>query len=68
MGSTQPEAHEFYEYVWKHHKKPDESFFNQPFESESNTFLDQYDNGVVGSQNQTPLIMDILNSNRQDPG
>ena len=28
-----------------------------------NVRVDQYDNGEVGYQNQTPLEMDILNSN-----
>ena len=44
-------------------KTKDESFFSKQFESEVKAFLDQYDNGEVGSQNQTPLEMDILNSN-----
>ena len=39
------------------------SFFSKQFESEVKAFLDQYDNGEVGFQNQTPLEMDILNSN-----
>ena len=36
---------------------------NKQFESEVKVFLDQCDNGEVVSQNQTPLEMDIPNSN-----
>ena len=45
---------------WRHQKQ---QFFNKQLESEVKAFLDQYDDGEVGSQNQTPLEMEILNSN-----
>ena len=61
--SHQPEAHEFYEQFLKTSETKDDSFFSKQFESEVKAFLDQYDNGEVGSQNQTPFEMDILNSN-----
>ena len=63
MPSNQPEAHEFYELFLETSKTKNESFFSKQFESEVKAFLDQYDNGEAGSQNQTPLEMDILNSN-----
>ena len=63
MPSNQPEAHEFYDYFLKTSETTDEPFFNKQLESEVKAFLDQYDDGEVGSQNQTPLEMEILNSN-----
>ena len=61
MPPNQPEAREFYEYFLKTSETTDEPFLNKQLEYEVKAFLDQYDDGEVGSENQTPLEMEILN-------